>query len=80
MPHESKPNAHVPICLLAKESAHPSQYAVLLGVVGMVFARNLQHGRESRRVRVDPVTYPLSDLAIISSTFPQASKHPLHVD
>ena len=51
-----------PAVSLAKQPSHAPQHAVLFRVVWVVFARDLQHRRESRRVCVDTVPYPISNL------------------
>lgn len=48
--------------LFAKHAAHASQHAVLVGVVGVVFAGDLEDGGEGCRVGVDAVPYPVGDL------------------
>lgn len=48
--------------LLPEQPPHPPQYAVLLGIVRVVFAGDLEDGREGGRVRVDAVSDLLGDL------------------
>ena len=48
--------------LLAEQPADSPQNAVLLGVVWMVFAWNLEDGGESSSVGVNPVSYPVCNL------------------
>lgn len=60
--------------LFPKESSHPSQNAVLLGVVRVVLARDLEQRREGGRVRIDAVTDALRDLHTAISY--QLSFHP----
>ena len=52
------------IALLAEQAAHPPQHAVLLRVVGVVLARDLEHGREGGRVGVDAVSDAFRDLYV----------------
>lgn len=49
--------------LLSKEPAHPPEHAVLLGVVGVVLARDLEDCRERCRVCIDAVPYPVGNLS-----------------
>jgi hypothetical protein len=48
--------------LFAKQPPDSPQDAVLLWVVGVVFARDLEHGRERLGVGIDAVPYPVGDL------------------
>lgn len=53
---------YTPNCLLAKQAADSPQHAVLLGVVGVIFAGDLEDGWECRRVCVDSVPNSVSNL------------------
>ncbi|KAH8644253.1 hypothetical protein IG631_01717 [Alternaria alternata] len=44
-------------------------------VVGVVFGRNFEKGRESSRVCLNPVSYPLGDLAAVSRVLRTVSKN-----
>ena len=48
--------------LFAKQPADSPQHAVLLRVVGVVFARDFEDGRECLGVGIDPVPYLVGDL------------------
>ena len=48
--------------LFAKQPAHSPQDAVLLWVVGVVFAWDLENGGKCLGVGVDPVPYPIGNL------------------
>lgn len=48
--------------LFSKQPAHPSQDAVLLRIIGVVFARYLKNGWEGGGVRIDAVAYAVGDL------------------
>jgi hypothetical protein len=52
------------IRLLSKQAAHSSQHAIFLWVVGMVFARDLQNGREGCSVGIDSVSYFVGNMLI----------------
>lgn len=54
--------------LLSKEPPDPLQHAVLLGVVRVVLGGNLEQGRESGGVCIDPVAYPFGNLAKSASS------------
>ena len=55
------------LLLLPEQTPHPAQHAVLLRVVGVVLARDLEDGRERGRVRVDAVADALGDLRFYPS-------------
>lgn len=48
--------------LLSKKASHSSQYTILLRVVGVVFAWDLQHSRESRGIGVNAMSDSVGDL------------------
>lgn len=48
--------------LFAKQPAHSPQDAVLLRVVGVVFARDLENGGECLGICIDPVPYLIGNL------------------
>jgi len=50
--------------LLSKQSLHPLQYAVLVGIVRVIFRGNLEHGGEGCRVALDAVSYPFSNVLV----------------
>lgn len=47
---------------LSKEPANSSQNTILLWVIWMVLAGNLEQGRKGGSIRIDSVSYTLSDL------------------
>lgn len=50
--------------LFSKQPAHPSQNTVLLGIIGVVFARYFKNGGEGGGVGVDAVAYAVGDLEL----------------
>lgn len=50
--------------LLSKQTTHTSQHTVLLRVVWVVFAGNLENGRKRRSVGVDAMTYAVGNLLV----------------
>lgn len=50
--------------LLSKKTSHSSQYTILLRIVGVVFAWDLQHGRESRGIGVNAMSDSVGDMLI----------------
>ena len=58
---------HLHLHLLSKESSYSSQDAILLRIIWVIFARNLEQRRECRSVSIDSVAYPLSNLPTISN-------------
>ena len=55
--------------LLSKEPPYPSQHAVLLGVVGVVFAGDFEDGGESSRVGIDSVSDLVGNLGGLRSVY-----------
>jgi hypothetical protein len=51
---------------VSKQLPDPSQYAILLWVVRMIFAGNLKHGRECFLELLDVVAYHFGNLYLIS--------------
>jgi hypothetical protein len=56
--------------LLSEQSPDPLEHAVLLGVVWVVFRRNLEERRESGGVCLNAMPYPFSDLRSIRTEPP----------
>jgi len=52
------------ICSLSENTTHPSQNAILLRIIWMVFARDFEDGRKGSGVGVDSVSYPVSDMLV----------------
>lgn len=48
--------------LFSKQPAHPPQDTVLLGIIGVVFARYFEDGWEGGGVGIDAVAYTVGDL------------------
>lgn len=48
--------------LLSKQTTHPSQNTVLLGIIRMIFAWNLEDRGEGSGVGIDSVSYPVGNL------------------
>lgn len=50
--------------LLSKQTPHSSQHTILLGVVRMLLARDLEYGRECGRVGIDTVSDLVGDMLV----------------
>lgn len=50
--------------LIPKQPPDPPKHTILLRIIRMIFARNLQHSRESSSIRLHSITNPLSDMLI----------------
>jgi hypothetical protein len=48
--------------LFSKQASYPAENAVLLWIIRMVFARNLENRRESGRIGIDSVSYFIGNL------------------
>lgn len=50
--------------LLSKQTSDSPQNTVLLGVIGVIFTRDLKNGREGRSVGVDTVSYSIGNMLV----------------
>jgi len=63
-PGQPNSKCHSRTCLLAKQTTDSPQHAVLLRVVRVVFARNLEERWECGSVGIDPVSYPVGNMLV----------------